>query len=120
MNQSPKKIFFGPTGIAFGYNDPVSPSKVLKEFIDKHDDKPRFKGAAIEGQFYDETKLEKITKLPTREDMIAGIIGSLHAPVTGIARSLGSPTEGIVRSLEAVTRDLASVIEQVAKKQNAA
>ena len=96
------------TAIAFGYEDAVAPGKVIKKIYDKID-KPKFKGAVIEGQFFGENDLKKVASLPSREDMIAAIVGSLNAPASGI-----------VGSISAVIRDLASVIDEVAKKQNAA
>lgn len=114
----PKEKMFGQSGIVFSYTDPTAPSKLLKKFI-KDNEKPEFKVANLEGEVFDETQLEAITKLPTKEDMIAGIIGALSSPISGITRSLDQAT-GIVGALGAVTRDLAYVIEEVAKKRNAA
>ena len=103
----PEDIFKGQTAIIFSYSDPVSPAKTLKEHIDKNN-KPVFKGAYIDGQFFDGKQLKTVASLPTKQDMMASIVGSLHAPISGI-----------VGSLNAVMRDLASVIEEVAKKQAA-
>ena len=105
--QIPSEVFTGQTAIIFGYSDPVSPAKTLKEQIDKFT-KPLFKGAYIDGQFFDDKQLKKIASLPTKQDMMASIVGSLHAPISGI-----------VDSINVVMRDLASVIEEVAKKQAA-
>ncbi len=57
---------------------------------------------------FDGSQLKQVSELPTREDMIAGIVGSLHAPISGI-----------VGSINAVMRDLASLIEEVAKNKAA-
>lgn len=104
----PDEILKLQTAIAFGYEDSVAPGKIIKNIYDKID-KPKFKGAIIEGLFFGEKDLNKVASLPSREDMIAAIVGSLNAPASGI-----------VGSISAVIRDLASVIEEVAKKQNAA
>ncbi len=105
--QLPAEIFGGQTAIIFSYDDPVSPAKTLKENIDKFN-KPLFKGAYIDGQFFDAKQLKTVASLPTKQDLMASIVGSLHAPITGI-----------VGSINALMRDLASVIEEVAKKQAA-
>lgn len=97
----------GPTGIAFGYDDPVEPARVLKKFVDKNE-KPRLKMAFVEGVPYSGKNLAAIAALPSRNDLIAGILGSLNAPASGI-----------VGCINAVMRDLSSVIEEVAKKQAA-
>lgn len=114
----PDEALAGQTGMILGYDDPSSPAKVLKKFI-KDNEKPIFKGALIETEFFNADKLEDLTNLPSKADMIAGIIGSLGSPVSGIVGALDQATP-VVRSLEAVTRDLISVIEAVAKKQNSA
>jgi large subunit ribosomal protein L10 len=97
----------GNTGIAFGNDDPLVPAKILKPILDKSD-KPQFKAAIVEGVFYDAKSLDILASLPTKSELIAGILGSLHAPITGI-----------VGSINAVMRDLASVIEEAAKKRSA-
>lgn len=97
----------GNTGLAFGYDDPTIPAKVLKPILDK-EDKPKFKAAIIEGVFYDKDQLKTLATLPSKADLIAGILGSL-----------GSPVSGIIGSINAVMRDVASLIEEVAKKQSA-
>ncbi len=106
--KQPKTDFLkGNTGIAFGYDDPTVPAKVLKPILDK-EDKPKFKAAIVEGVFYGQDQLKTLATLPSKADMIAGILGSLNSPVSGI-----------VGSINAVMRDLASLIEEVAKKRSA-
>lgn len=104
----PFKLLFGQSGVVFSYGDPIAPAKVIKEFFDKGE-KPRLKAALIEGQLFDGADIKKIASLPSRADLVAGILGSLN-----------SPASGIVGAISAVMRDLAYVIEEVAKKQNAA
>lgn len=102
-----EKQLFGQTGVIAGAQDPIAPAKVIRQFFDKGE-KPKLKVAVVEGQMFDGTQLKAVSELPTREDMIAGIVGSLHAPISGI-----------VGSINAVMRDVAGLIEEVAKKQAA-
>lgn len=104
----PDDTFAGPSALILGKDNPVAPAKIVKKYFEDGE-QPKLKGAVIEGQFYPGSDLKKVASLPTREDMIAGILGSLMAPVSGIAGSMG-----------AVIRDLASVIEEAAKKRNEA
>lgn len=101
------EILNGPTGIVFAYKNPVAPAKILKKFADKIS-KPKLKVAVVENEFYDSKQLNNLASLPTKEEVIAGILGSLD-----------SPASGIVGSINAAMRDLFSVIEEVAKKQAA-
>lgn len=52
--------------------------------------------------------MKQVAELPTREDMIAGIVGSIHAPISGIHGAIN-----------AVMRDVAMLVEEVARKQAA-
>ena len=97
----------GQTAVIFGGSDPVAPAKVIRQHFEKTE-KPKLKVAVVEGMYFDSTQLKQVSELPTREDMIAGMIGSIHAPITGI-----------VGSINAVMRDVASLIEEVAKKKAA-
>lgn len=98
--------FRGPTGVIFGYGDPIQPAKVLKERIEKFQ-QPQFKGAVVEGVVYGPDQLKTLASLPSKTDIIASILVSLNAPISGI-----------VGSINAVIRDLAYVIEEVAKKKS--
>ena len=96
----------GPTGVIFAYDDPVSPAKIIKKFFDKSQ-KPKLKVAIVENVSYESSKLNTLASFPTKPEIIASIVGSLHAPISGI-----------VNLINAVLRDLASVIEEAAKKNS--
>ncbi len=95
----------GPTGIAFSYDDVVAPAKVIKKFNEKTG-KLKLKVAVLDKQVFDGSQLDQLAKLPGRKEIMAGIVGSLQAPVSGI-----------VGSLQAVMRDLVNVIDAIAKKK---
>ena len=102
-----EKMLFGQTAMVISYDDAIAPAKIIKTFYEK-EDKLRLKLAVIEGQLFDGKDLKTIASLPSRADLIAGILGSLQSPISGI-----------VGSINAVMRDLASVIEEAAKKKAA-
>jgi large subunit ribosomal protein L10 len=94
----------GPTGIAFGSEDPVAPAKVLKKFFDKSQ-KPATKAFVVDKQVFAGKRLNEFALMPSKPEMISSILGSLGAPVSGIAGSIS-----------AVMRDLVSVLDAVEKK----
>jgi large subunit ribosomal protein L10 len=102
-----KDFLIGPTGIVFAVEDPVAPAKILKKSFSKIE-KPKYKVAVVDNQFYGSDKLNELASLLSKEELIAGILSSLDSPVSGI-----------VGTLNAVIRDLSSVIEEVAKKKAA-
>ncbi len=97
----------GHTAIAFGYDDPVAPAKIMKKFRDKHE-KLKVKVCVVERQVFDGSQIDALAKLPSRTDLIAGILGSLQSPIAGMVGALG-----------AVMRDLVSVIDAIEKKKAA-
>jgi large subunit ribosomal protein L10 len=97
----------GPTGIAFSYDDPSAPAKIIKKYSEKLG-KFKLKAAVIEKQVYDATKLNELANMPSRKDMVAAILGSLQAPASGI-----------VGAINAVARDLVYVLDAIEKKKAA-
>lgn len=97
----------GPTGIAFSYDDAVVPAKIIKKFSEKSG-KLKLKAAVLEKQVFDGSQLDQLSKLPSRAELMAGVVGSIHAPISGI-----------VGVIAAVMRDLVSVIDAIEKKKAA-
>jgi Ribosomal protein L10 len=97
----------GPTGIAFSYDDPSAPAKIIKKYSEKLG-KFKLKAAVIEKQVYDATRLNELANMPSRKDLVAAILGSLQAPASGI-----------VGAINAVARDLVYVLDAIEKKKAA-
>jgi large subunit ribosomal protein L10 len=94
----------GMTGYAFASDNPVAPAKIIKKYNDSSQ-KLSLKACYIENQYYDGNKLNEIASLPSKNDIIAGILGSIN-----------SPASGIVGTINAVLSNLVSVIDQISKK----
>ena len=77
----------GPSAFAFGYEDAVAPAKILKENLKKFK-KGELKGGILEGAVIDAATAEAIAELPSREQMIARMLGSMMGPVTKLAIAL--------------------------------
>ena len=103
----PEELMVGQTAIVIAGGDATAPAKVIKKIFDKTG-LFGLKAAIIEGQLYEGKQLNLVASLPSRADLMAGILGSLQSPISGI-----------VGSINAVMRDLASLIEEVAKKKAA-
>lgn len=97
----------GMTGFAFASTNPVAPAKIIKKYNDTSKKFP-LKACYIETQYFDGSELAQLAELPTKDELIAGILGSLN-----------SPAAGIVGSITAVIRNLISVIDEVSKKKAA-
>ncbi len=97
----------GPTGIAFSFEDPGAPAKIIKKFSEKTG-KLKLKVAVVEKQIYDASKLDQLASMPTRKEMIASVIGSVQAPISGIVGAVG-----------AIARDLVYLVDAIEKKKAA-
>ena len=76
------ELLVGPNAIAFGYEDAVAPARVLKAFMDKNPNKITLKMGVVEGEFYDEAKIVSLASIPSSEELIAKLLGSLKAPMS--------------------------------------
>ena len=80
-------VFKGSTAIAFCNEDVVAPAKVVKEFqTDNKLECLTIKGGVIDGSVATLDELEKIATLPSREVLLARMIGSMQAPIANFAR----------------------------------
>ena len=71
----------GTNAIAFGYEDTVAPAKIVNDFAKTHP-KLELKMGFVEGEFYDAENIKKLAEIPSREELIAKLLGSLKAPVS--------------------------------------
>lgn len=100
--------FRGPTGLVLSREDPVSPAKVLKDFAEDHEEKPKVKIGIVDHRVVETEEISRLAELPTREELLGTIAGSVTAPVSGIVGllntllwSIGSIAEQAAREREA-------------------
>ena len=91
----------GPTAIIFTGEDPVAPAKALTTFAKTHK-ALELKGGLVENQVIDAEGLKAIATLPSREELIAKLLGTMLNPIIGFARVLNGPTEAFARTVQAV------------------
>lgn len=71
----------GPTAVAFGYEDMIAPAKIISEFS-KAKKKMTIKCGICDGDFLDEAGVQALANLPSKEVLIAKIMGSIMSSVT--------------------------------------
>lgn len=100
-------LLVGMTGVIFAEENYVAPGKIIKKF--KADTKKlEFKGCYIESQFYGSDKLDVLASMPTKEEVMAGIVGSIAAPASGI-----------VGAINGLMRDITSLVDEISKQKAA-
>ena len=93
--------FEGTTAVAIGYNDEVAPAKILCDTINKTK-KMAIKFGILNGVSVSASDIEALSKLPSKEELIAKLLGTLNNPITGLCRVLQAPTRGLAVALNAI------------------
>ncbi len=96
-----EKHLEGTNAVIFSYKDAVAPLKSLYEFIKKVD-LPKIKAAIFDGQFANATQVETISKLPSREQLLAQVVGGMKSPLNGFVRTLNGVQQKFVYALSAI------------------
>jgi large subunit ribosomal protein L10 len=82
----------GPSAVAISKDDATAPARILYKFA-KTADKLEVKGGVVEGKAYDAKGLEPIASIPSREELLSKLLGSLQAPITNFARDIRQVAE---------------------------
>jgi large subunit ribosomal protein L10 len=84
-----EKFLVGPVAIAFSYDDPTKPARILADFAKTHK-KVELKAGVVQGQIFDTGKINELSKIPPKEVLIAKLLGSFKAPVSNLAYMLSA------------------------------
>jgi large subunit ribosomal protein L10 len=79
----------GPTALAFGYEDATAPARIINSAIKEYG-KMAFKIGVVSGETYDADSLVKLAGIPSRDVLLAKLLGSIKAPVGAFARVLAA------------------------------
>ena len=77
----------GPNAIAISKDDATAPARILAKFA-KEADALEIKCGVVEGTFYDQAGIKAISSIPSREELLSKMLGSLQSPITNFARVL--------------------------------
>ena len=75
----------GPTALAVSKTDAAAPARILYNFSKKAD-ALQLKAGVVEGTYYDEKGIQIIATIPSREELLAKLLGSMQSPITNFAR----------------------------------
>jgi large subunit ribosomal protein L10 len=91
----------GPLVLGFSLEDPGAVGRVIRDFA-KENDKLVVKAVAVGGTLYGAKDIERLASMPTREQALAILAGTLLAPVTKLAATLAEPAAKVARAVKAV------------------
>ena len=94
--------YIGPTAIAFSYDDPVAAAKVLSRFAKEQQAAFRLKAGILSGKVISVADIQALADLPSREVLIAKLLGTMQAPATNFVGVLAAVPASFVRLLDAI------------------
>ncbi len=97
-----KPFLEGQVAIAFG-SDPVAPAKIISGFIHEIK-KMEIKAGVLEGRVIDVRGVKELAELPSREVLLARVLGGMQSPLYGFANVLQGTLRSLVYTLEAVRK----------------
>ena len=94
-------LLSGSTAVAFAYDEPVSPAKIIKEFR-KDFDLPHVKGILFEGQYFEGEHYKKFADLPSKEESITMLAIMLNSPMCKLLSTINAPMQNLVGLLNSL------------------
>ena len=94
--------FKGPTAVALTYSDPVAAAKVLAKYAKDQQAAFVLKGGVLSGKTITAAEILALSELPSREVLIAKMLGSMNAPATNFVGVLAAVPGSFVRALDAI------------------
>ncbi|HXW83819.1 MAG TPA: 50S ribosomal protein L10 [Candidatus Binataceae bacterium] len=93
----------GPVGVILSFGDPIEMAKTVAGFRDLGD-KFKLRGGVLDGKPLTAEEVQQLASLPSREVIMAQLLGLLQAPATRLARLLNEPGSALARLIDAVGR----------------
>ena len=82
----------GPSAIALATDDVTAPARILAKFAEKAK-ALEMKGGVVEGTYYDAAGLAELAKVPSREELLSRLLGSMQSPIANFARVINQIAE---------------------------
>lgn len=95
-------VLKGSTAIAISYNEPVSPAKVIKDFV-KENDLPNVKGILFNGVILPGEDFKRLADMPSKDEMLAQLALMLKSPMQKFVSTISSPMQkalGVLNNLK--------------------
>lgn len=100
LEEIPEEILSGQTGLAFSDTDEIIAAKTLYEFS-KNNENIKLLGALMDGNILSQANTLELAKIPSKDELLARLVGSINAPVNGFYSTLHSLLRSFVGTLSA-------------------
>jgi len=99
--------FKGSLALTIGYNDPIMPAKILNKFTKTHKNL-KILGGLMEDKFLTIEEVKALAKIPSKNELIANLIGNLKSPINAFANVLKGNIRNLIGILNAISNNIAS------------
>ncbi|WP_177436365.1 50S ribosomal protein L10 [uncultured Ruminococcus sp.] len=82
------EVLHGTTAVALSNDDQTAPARILGKFAEEHEEYFNLKAGYVEGVAYDAAGVAKLSKIPSKETLLAQLVGSLQGPIQKLAATL--------------------------------
>ena len=92
--------FKDPVAVAFGYGEPTQTAKLLSDYIRTSKSTLGIKAGFLPDRILSAKDLETLARLPSREVLLARVIGGMQSPIYGLVNVLAGPIRGLAQVLQ--------------------
>lgn len=96
-----RDFFEGPISVAFGYDDPVTPARILVDFSKKHE-RPEIRGGLLEGRVLTAEQIKEVASLPSKQELLIKIATLAQSPLAGFVNRCQGLLQKLVATIEAL------------------
>ena len=100
------RLFEGPVAIAFGYGDIGEPARALVDYIRTSKTSLSIKAGFLGDRLLTSAEVMTLSTLPSREVLLAKVMGGMQSPITALVNCLTTPIQGIMGMLQARIKQL--------------
>jgi large subunit ribosomal protein L10 len=97
------KTLTGPMALALGFDDEVTPAKVIFQYAKAHDALEIVGAITGDGKLLTPAEVKALAQLPSREQLIAQVVGTIAAPLTGFVGVMAGNVRSIINVLNALS-----------------
>lgn len=113
-----KEFIGGPIGFLTTDADPAAAAKVLVNYIDSNSIEMTIVGGALDGEVLSADRIKALAKLPSKEVLLAKLLGSMNTPITNLAMVMNGPIRAFAIVLQRIS-ELGGVAEATAQENDA-
>ena len=99
-------FFEGPVAIAFGYGNITEPARALTDYISTSKASLSIKGGFLSDRLLTSEEVKTLSILPSREILLANLLGGMQSPITALVSCLATPIRGVIGLLQARIQQL--------------